>query len=583
MRKKIKKVKNLLCFLLDNSYNFFRGNENEFIQQRKHGLQQIQNHKYFLFCFLFWRHINSCFLGVRVSDLFFLGYANKNSKERSQAMSQRNPNLVLDVEENPKKVSQWLIFGIQHILAMLVACITVPLITGLPVAATLVSAGIGTIIYLSITKFKSPVFLSSSFAYLNPMISALSVGLISNSLSDQTNYFAVLLGMVMVGAIYAIVSLIIRFVGTKWLNKVLPTIVIGPVIMVIGLSLSGSAVSNLVTAKFAASTNYNWIAIISGLVAMVVVALCAHYGKDKFISLIPFVVGMGTGYLVAVLFTVFGYYVGGNDYFHIVNFKPLIDIFGDNFSFASIFNYKMFVPNDPESFMFLRFDQIALFDWGTIATVLLLFIPVSLVTIAEHIGDHENLGNIIGRDLLNDEPGLERTLLGDGLATAASGVLCGAANTTYGENVAVIGTTRIASVKVVLLAALMAVGFGFITPLTRLLETIPSSVTGGVSLILYGFIAASGVKMLIGQKVDFNVPKNIFVASVILVAGIGGLAFKFGVPRDLGLANPNSPIITITSVATAMILGILLNFILKDPKTDKKEETESKSENEVEL
>ena len=463
-------------------------------------------------------------------------------------MSQRNPNLVLDVEENPKKVSQWLIFAIQHILAMLVACITVPLLTGLPVAATLVSAGIGTIIYLVITEFKSPVFLSSSFAYLAPMSSALSVGLLNNAMGN--NYLALILGMIMVGAVYAIVALLIKFVGTKWLSKILPPIVVGPVIMVIGLSLSGSAINNLV-----GNDSYNWLAIISGLVAMVVVALCAHYGKGKFISLIPFVVGMGAGYLVAVLFTVFGYYIGGNDYFHVVNFDPLVSIF-QNFDFSSIFNFKMFVPDTDESFIFLNFKQISQFDWATIGEVVLLFIPVSLVTIAEHIGDHENLGNILNRDLLNDEPGMKRTLLGDGIATAVSGALCGAANTTYGENVAVIGTTKIASVKVIFLAALLSIGFGFITPLTKLLETIPGCVTGGVSLILYGFIAASGIKMLIAKKIDFNQPKNIFVASVILVAGIGGLTFKFG--------NPNAPVITITSVAVAMILGILLNFALKD-------------------
>ena len=463
-------------------------------------------------------------------------------------MSQRNPNLVLDVEENPKKVSQWLIFAIQHILAMLVACITVPLLTGLPVAATLVSAGIGTIIYLVITEFKSPVFLSSSFAYLAPMSSALSVGLLNNAMGN--NYLALILGMIMVGAVYAIVALLIKFVGTKWLSKILPPIVVGPVIMVIGLSLSGSAINNLV-----GNDSYNWLAIISGLVAMFVVALCAHYGKGKFISLIPFVVGMGAGYLVAVLFTVFGYYIGGNDYFHVVNFDPLVSIF-QNFDFSSIFNFKMFVPDTDESFIFLNFKQISQFDWATIGEVVLLFIPVSLVTIAEHIGDHENLGNILNRDLLNDEPGMKRTLLGDGIATAVSGALCGAANTTYGENVAVVGTTKIASVKVIFLAALLSIGFGFITPLTKLLETIPGCVTGGVSLILYGFIAASGIKMLIAKKIDFNQPKNIFVASVILVAGIGGLTFKFG--------NPNAPVITITSVAVAMILGILLNFALKD-------------------
>lgn len=460
-------------------------------------------------------------------------------------------NLVLDVEETPKKVSHWIIFAIQHILAMLVACITVPILTGLPIAATIVSAGLGTICYLLITKMKSPVFLSSSFAYISPMASALAVGLINNA--GGRNYLALIIGMALVGLVYCIIALLVKFVGTSWLDKVLPPVIVGPVIMVIGLGLSSSAVSNLTTSN----SSYNLMAILCGLVALFATALASHYGKGKMASLIPFVIGMGSGYLFAVVVTLIGYTACGNEYFNIVNFTPLTKIFTE-FDFSSIFNYKMFVPDDPESFMFLRFESIKNFDWATIGEVILLFVPVSLVTVCEHIGDHENLGNIIGRDLLNGEPGLKRTLTGDGIATALSGALCGAANTTYGENVAVIGTTGIASVKVVFLAALMSIVVGFFTPFTALLETIPGCVTGGVSLILYGFIASSGVKMLIQEKVDFNVSKNIFIASVILVSGIGGLSLKFG--------NPYDPAITITSTAVSMLLGIAVNVVLRDPK-----------------
>lgn len=466
---------------------------------------------------------------------------------------EKEKNLVLDVEENPKKVSEWLLFAIQHILAMLVACITVPLLTGLPVAATIISAGIGTICYIFITKLKSPVFLSSSFAYLAPMGSALTIGLIGNA--TGMNYLALIIGMILVGLVYVIVSIVIKYVGTNWLNKILPPIIVGPIIMVIGLSLAGSAVGNLTSAS-ASGQSYNLIAIFCGFVALFVTAISSFYGKGKMASLIPFVIGMGSGYLVAVLFTLFGYTIGKNDYFNIVDFSPLIELFGDNFSFASIINYKIFVPNDPESFIFLRFDEISKFDWATITEVVALFVPVSLVTICEHIGDHKNLGNIINRDLLNGEPGMSRTLLGDGIATAVSGALCGAANTTYGENVAVIGTTKIASVKVVLLAAVLSIAIGFITPFTALLKTIPSCVTGGVSLVLYGFIASSGVKMLIQEKVDFSKTKNIFIASAILVVGIGGLALKFG--------DSSNPAITITSIAVAMIVGIVLNLVLRD-------------------
>lgn len=466
---------------------------------------------------------------------------------------EKEKNLVLDVEENPKKVSEWLLFAIQHILAMLVACITVPLLTGLPVAATIISAGIGTICYIVITKFKSPVFLSSSFAYLAPMGSALTIGMIGNA--TGMNYLALIIGMILVGLVYIIVSIVIKFVGTNWLNKLLPPIIVGPIIMVIGLSLAGSAVGNLTSAS-ASGQGYNLIAILCGLIALFVTALSSYYGKGKMACLIPFVIGMGSGYIIAVLFTLFGYIIGKNEYFNIVNFSPLVELFGDDFSLASIINYKVFIPNDTESFIFLRFDEISKFDWATITEVIALFVPVSLVTICEHIGDHKNLGNIINRDLLNDEPGMSRTLLGDGVATAVSGALCGAANTTYGENVAVIGTTKIASVKVVLLAALLSIAIGFITPFTALLKTIPSCVTGGVSLVLYGFIASSGVKMLIQEKIDFSKTKNIFIASAILVVGIGGLALKFG--------DPSNPVITITSIAVSMIVGIALNLVLKE-------------------
>lgn len=474
-------------------------------------------------------------------------------------------NLVLDVEENPKKVSQWFLFAIQHILAMLVACITVPLLTGLPIAATLISAGIGTVFYILITKKKSPVFLSSSFAYITPMITSLQIGLIGQA--TGMNYLALIIGMILVGLVYVIIALVIKFVGTSWLNKLLPPVIVGPVIMVIGLSLAGSAISN-VTSATGSGQSYNLIALLCGLIALFVTSLSSHYGKGKMLSLIPFVVGMGAGYIAAVLFTIFGYIIGKNDYFNIVNFAPLVNLFGKNFSFASIINYKLFIPNDSESFIFLRWNEISKFDWATISEVILLFVPVSFVTVCEHIGDHENLGNILGRDLLNGEPGMARTLSGDGIATAISGALCGAANTTYGENVAVIGTTKIASVNVVLLAAILSICIGFVTPFTALLQTIPSCVTGGVSLILYGFIASSGVKMLISEKIDFNNSKNIFIASAILVAGIGGLTLKFG--------PANNPYITITSVAVAMILGIILNLVLKEDKVENKEEKEEK-------
>lgn len=470
-----------------------------------------------------------------------------------------NSNLILDVHENPKKISSWILFALQHVLAVLVATITVPLLVpGMPIAATMVSAGIGTLFYIFVTKGKSPVFLSSSFAYIAPMSSAIAISLIGEA--TGFNYLAIMLGMIMVGLIYVIVALLIKKFGSAWLNKILPPIVAGPVIMVIGLSLAGSAINNLTNVN-GGLENYNLIHISCGLIALLVTALCAHFGKKNMLGLIPFVLGMGSGYVSAVLFTVFGYLIGGNSYFAVVDFSPLVNIF-KNFDFNSIFNYKMFVPNSNESFIFLRWEEISKFDWAQIGQVALLFIPVSFVTICEHTGDHKNLGNIIGKDLLIGEPGMTRTLIGDGVATAISGALCGAANTTYGESVAVVGTTKVASVNVIKLAAIMMIVFGLFTPFTALLQTIPACVTGGVSVVLYGFIASSGVKMLINEKVDLNETRNIFIAASILVSGIGGLTLRFG--------NPVSPVIQITSTAVAMIIGIALNFILKENKDENK-------------
>ena len=471
-----------------------------------------------------------------------------------------NKNLILDVEQNPKKLSHWFLFALQHVLAVLVATITVPLLVpGMPLAATMVSAGLGTLFYLYVTKSKSPVFLSSSFAYISPMIAATGVGLIADAaMPGAINYFAVTLGMLMVGLVYVVVALVIKKFGTDWLNKILPPVVAGPVIMVIGLSLAGSAINNL-TNTAASAANYNLIHILCGMIALFVTAFAATKGEGKMIGLIPFVLGMGAGYVAAVLFTVIGYNACGSEYCKVVDFSSLVEIF-KNFDFSSIFNYKMFVPNDSESFVILRFEEISKFDWAAIGQIALLFVPVSFVTICEHTGDHQNLGNIIGRDLLTDEPGMTRTLIGDGVGTAISGVLCGAANTTYGESVAVVGTTKVASVNVLRLAAIMMVVFGLFTPFTALLKTIPACVTGGVSIVLYGFIASSGVKMIMNKKVDFNVTRNIFIAAAILVSGIGGLTLKFG-----DVANPT---IQITSTAVAMILGIVLNFVLPQPKTE---------------
>lgn len=489
----------------------------------------------------------------------------KETVVRGESLPVHPNGMIVEVDEVPQKKSQSIVLAIQHVLAMFVACITVPMLVfggtniewngelvnlaSLMIAPTICSAGIGTLFYLFITKGKSPMFLASSFAYMAAMSSAIQI----DAGSGQVNLWILPIGMAMVCAIYCLVALLIRFFGVGWLNKLLPPVVVGPVIMVIGLSLAGSAVNNLMNTA-ASAENYNWACIVSGLVAMVGTALAAHYGK-KTVSLIPFLIGMGAGYLAAVLFTVFGYYIGGNSYFRVVNFDPLVQLFS-HIRFSSFLDYPKFL-----FVIGANSSSVVPLSGNAVAQASLIFIPVSLVTICEHIGDHKNMSGLLQRDLL-EKPGLTRTLIGDGVATGLSGLLCGAANTTYGENVAVVGVTKIASTKVIGLATFFAMGLAFFSPLMGLTQTIPSCVTGGISLLLYGFIASSGVKMLIHEHVDMTKTRNIFIASVILVAGIGGLLFRFPIG--------NTDIST-SGVSIAMILGILMNVILREKKEAKTE------------
>ena len=484
-------------------------------------------------------------------------FGNKNSAAVEEPRTIHPNGMLLEVDEAPKKAGKWIILAIQHVLAMFVACVTVPMIVfsgvnvtiggvtqnlaSVMIAPTLFSAGVGTIFYLFVTKFKSPMFLASSFAYMAAMSEAIKV----DAQAGQVNLWILPVGMAMVGVVYCLVALLIKLFGVAWLNKLLPPIVVGPVIMVIGLSLAGSAIGNLTGTAAGA---YNWCNFISGRVAMVVTAICAHYGKGT-ISLIPFVLGMLSGYITGVLFTAIGYYGCSSDYCRVVNFDPFINLFS-NIRVQSFLDYPKFL------FLAAQSSNVVPLSGSAVGQAALIFIPVSLVTICEHIGDHKNMSGLLQRDLL-EEPGLSRTLIGDGVATAISGCLCGAANTTYGENVAVVGVTKIASTKVIFLACIFSMLLGFFSPVMALTQTIPACVTGGVSLILYGFIASSGVKMLIHEKVDMSKTKNIFVSSVILVAGIGGLVFSFG---------SGEVSMSITSVSVAMILGIIMNAILREKK-----------------
>lgn len=463
--------------------------------------------------------------------------------------------MILNVHERPKKFSHVLLFAVQHFLAMIVACITVPIIVNatlnqqgmvnpLPIDATIVSAGVGTLFYVLVTRAKSPVFLSSSFAYISAIISALSLNVATTVVGDQTvfvgdpNLWALIIGMAIVGLVYVVVAIIIKFTGVLWIRKLLAPVVIGPVIMTIGISLATSAVNNL---THEAIGNYNLLAVCVGLIAMFITALASYYGNNT-VKSIPFIIGLGSGYVLASILTLIGH-LGGVEFMKIINFSPLTDLFNEQITLQTFLK----VPD----FLFLREKGFNGFEFKQLASILLIFLPVAFVTMSEHIGDHENLSNIIDKDLL-ENPGLSRTLIGDGVATAIGGGLSGAANTTYGENVAVIGITKIASIWVITAAAVLSIMVGFFVPFIKFIETIPPTVVGGVSLLLYGFIASSGLRVLVRGKVDLNDNRNIFIIAAIIIAGVGGLVLQF------------TSKIKIEPIATAMILGIVLNVLLKE-------------------
>ncbi|MEE1389530.1 MAG: solute carrier family 23 protein [Clostridia bacterium] len=435
---------------------------------------------------------------------------------------EKKSNLILDVNEKPS-IGKWIILALQHVFAMFGATILVPILVNsaagaevLTIPVTLVASGIGTLIYILCTKGKSPVYLGSSFAFIAPITAAYLKGGISGAMT----------GIMAVGLIYVIFAIIIKLIGKNWLDKLLPPVVIGPMIMIIGLGLAPSAISQIGLSSGAA---LEWQSIVVALVAFLTTAIVAVAAKG-FLKVIPFLIGIVAGYLAGVA-------VG------IVDFTPITE--------AAIVG----VPN------FL----IPFVSYTPNFSAILTIAPIALVTIAEHIGDHTALSAIMNRDLLKD-PGLDRTLLGDGIATFVAGAIGGPANTTYGENTSVVGMTKVASVWVIGLAAVIAIVLGFFTKFTALISTIPTAVLGGVSLLLYGFISVNGLKVLIQNQVDFNNTKNVIVASAMLVLGLGGATISI-VSGDLA--------VTISGMSLAAIVGIILNLCLP---TEKSEEDKPKKE-----
>ncbi len=443
-------------------------------------------------------------------------------------------NLVYRPADKPAW-SQTIVFAIQQLLAIMAATILVPIIVGhgMSPAAALFGAGVGTLVYLAFTKFKSPVFLGSSFAFLPSMAAAFS-GAISVSLG----YLGLIIGAVLAGLVYVGIAIAVKYAGVEWINKLMPPVVIGPTVALIGLSLSGSAITNLQSGGVAGA-GHPLLAILCGLVALFVVIFCSVYGK-KMMKLIPFIIGIGAGYVLALIFTVIGE-IADADALRLINFGSFTALVDGGV------NVNTFIT-DPKMFTFVTaFGAFGELSGSYFATIAVAYIPVAFVVFAEHIADHKNISSIIGEDLL-EEPGLSRTLLGDGVGSMTGAFFGGCPNTTYGESVACVAITGNASVITIICTAIMAIVISFFAPFVALLNSIPACVMGGVSIALYGFIAVSGLKMV--QKVDLNENRNLFVVAAILVPGIGGLALTFGK-------------ITITAIATALILGILVNTMMK--------------------
>ena len=444
--------------------------------------------------------------------------------------------LIYKPQDKPK-FGQLIVFALQQLLAILAATIAVPSIVGngMSQSAALFGAGVGTLVYLCFTQFKSPVFLGSSFAFLGSMFAAFG-----GAASVQVGYAGLLIGAVLAGLVYVVIALIVKVAGVRWIDKLMPPVVIGPTVAIIGLSLAGNAVGDSLAHAYDADAGayvmdaHVWVCFICALVTLAVVTLCSVFGK-KMAKLIPFIIGIAAGYVVALCFTLIGN-ATGSEALKIIDF--------------SLFANMQWVP----SFTFLEaFKGFGSLTGEYIATVAVAYVPVAFVVFAEHIADHKNLSTVIGSDLLK-EPGLHRTLLGDGVGSMVGAFFGGCPNTTYGESVGCVAITGNASVITIFTTAVIAIIASFFGPFVTLLATIPGCVMGGVCITLYGFIAVSGLKML--QPVDLNDNRNLFTASVILICGIGGMTLKIGS-------------VTLTEIACALILGILVNLMLSGKKPEK--------------
>ncbi len=447
--------------------------------------------------------------------------------------------LIYQVDDKPK-FGELVVFAIQQLLAIMAATLVVPVIVGngMQPAAALFGAGVGTIIYVLFTKKKSPVFLGSSFAFLGSMAAAFA-----GAGTVAVGYLGLILGAIFAGLVYVVIALVVKFAGVDWIDKLMPTVVIGPTVAIIGLSLAGNAMGDIVTGGVkvdgAAVANPK-IALLCGLVTISVTMVSSVYGK-KAGKLIPFIFGILAGYAVAAVFTIVGT-VTGADALKVLDVSPFQNLVADGVGVSTFFTLPTF------TFVTAMGAFADGFSGSYVLTVFVAYVPVAFVVFAEHIADHKNISSIIEKDLLKD-PGLHRTLLGDGVGSMVGAIFGGCPNTTYGESIGCVAITKNASVYTIIAAAVGAIIISFLAPFVAFVNSIPACVMGGVCMALYGFIAVSGLKMI--QDVDLNQNKNLFVVSVILIAGIGGLTVNFGA-------------VTITEVACALILGILTNLLLKN-------------------
>lgn len=446
--------------------------------------------------------------------------------------------MIYQVEDRPK-FGALVVFAIQQLLAIMAATLVVPIIVGngMSSAAALFGAGVGTLTYVAFTAKKSPVFLGSSFAFIGSMCTAFAGGV-----SMALGYAGLIIGAVFAGLVYVVIAAVVKVVGVEWINKLMPAVVIGPTVAIIGLSLAGNAVGDLTTGGVkvdGVAIADPLAALLGGLVTLAVTMRCSAYGK-KTAKLIPFIIGILAGYVFCLICTVIGN-VAGIDGLKLLDFSHFTGLVANGVTLETFISM-------PDFTFLTAADGFSEVTPSYLLTLVAAYVPVAFVVFAEHIADHKNISSIIERDLLV-KPGLHRTLLGDGVGSMIGAFFGGCPNTTYGESIGCVAITKNASVATIIAAAVGAILISFISPFIAFVNSIPSCVMGGVCIALYGFIAVSGLKMI--QEIDLNKNKNLFVVSVILIAGIGGLTLNFGA-------------VTITSIACALILGILANLMLKD-------------------